>query len=48
MLLVGLVPLALVVVWLARPRPLRPRDDGMRLSERWRLDHLYEHGKHGS
>jgi hypothetical protein len=36
-----------VALWLARPRPLLPRDRADRMSDRWRLDHLYTHGKHG-
>jgi hypothetical protein len=35
----------LVAIWLARPRPLLPRDRGVYLSEKWRLDHLYTDGK---
>jgi hypothetical protein len=37
----------LVVLYLARPRPLLPRDRGVYLSEKWRLDHLYTDGKNG-
>jgi len=37
----------LVALWLARPRPLLPRDRGVYLSERWQRDHCYDHGKHG-
>jgi hypothetical protein len=37
----------LVALWLARPRPLLPRNRGVYLSEKWRLDHLYNAGKNG-
>jgi hypothetical protein len=36
-----------VVLWLARPRPLLPRDQGDHMSDRWRLDYLYNQGKQG-
>jgi hypothetical protein len=37
----------LVVIWLARPRPLLPRDRATYVSDKWRLDHLYNAGKNG-
>jgi hypothetical protein len=38
--------LALVVVcWLARPRPLLPRDRRDHVSTRWLRDHFYSDGK---
>jgi hypothetical protein len=33
------------VLWLARPKPLVPRERGMQMSDRWRIEHLYELGK---
>jgi hypothetical protein len=44
---VVLIGALLVALWLARPRPLVPRDRAVYLSEKWRLDHLYTRGKHG-
>lgn len=41
----GLLLLLLVAIWLARPRPLIPYDRRMQMSEKWRIDHLYENGK---
>lgn len=41
----GLALLLLIALWLARPRPLVPRERGMRMSDRWRTDHLYTIGK---
>ena len=38
----------LIALWVARPRPLLPRDRGVYLSERWQRDHLYDDGKRGS
>ena len=43
----ALVGVLIVALWLARPRAMLPRERGMRLSDRWRLDHLYTDGKHG-
>jgi len=43
-----LVGALLVAIWLARPRPLLPRDRAIYLSEKWRLDHLYNAGKNGT
>jgi hypothetical protein len=37
----------LVALWLARHRPLLPRDRAVYVSEKWRVDHLYTDGKNG-
>jgi hypothetical protein len=35
----------LVALWLVRPRPMRPRERAVYLSERWQREHLYTDGK---
>lgn len=43
-----MVAALVIALCLARRRPLMPRARGQRVSDRWRTDHLYDDGKHGS